>query len=136
MNAIPRVHSRLQVGLMAVLLALGVMVAPVIGGPLADVGIQHVGATTELGGMNLNNYCNWKYGGHATLLLWPNRNAWGWRCTGPESWGLGISIPPSLTLTGVTYEIWTPDVCVFQYGEGAWSATSNWRDPYSWKCYR
>lgn len=82
-----------------------------------------------LGGMDLNRFCDSKYGN--TLFFSDARlrqfNVYGWKCavyTFVSRWHLWDN------------SIDTNEVCRQQYGNGAASAFRRYSDPYSWYCYR
>ncbi|NOK63952.1 MAG: hypothetical protein GFH27_549319n132 [Chloroflexi bacterium AL-W] len=92
-------------------------------GLIAIANIPAAHAATDLGGLDLYTYCHvhhkWWAPQMAVLIL--PMDAASWRCR---------------DRTGHLNSINTNHVCAWQYGYGAWASTSNWDDPYSWRCYR
>jgi len=84
-------------------------------------------AATDLGGIDVNEYCRIKYGGEAILVSWFSYDAYSWRC---QAWTW--SVPPSLNL----YNVSMTEACEMRYGAGAWASTSDPSNPFSWRCYR
>lgn len=73
----------------------------------------------ELGGINLNQYCQNLYGRGARAVN-PQNNAWGWRCRVGQD-DVSISMD---------------NACRIQYNnQRAYSRATNPSDPYSWKCF-
>lgn len=124
-----QIGRQVRVAAVALLLMVGVLASGVHVGPLP--GTQPASAATQLGGLNLNNFCMSKWGGTA-VNRWPY-NAGTWTCRTAAYTG---SYPWSVSVTYQFYGIDTNEACRYQYGGGAWSASSNWSDPYSWRCYR
>jgi hypothetical protein len=79
-------------------------------------------ATYYLGGVNLQSYCSWKYPYQGAQAVLVSNDAGGWRCK----------------VGTVYFNISVDDTCKWQYGSWGyvWASTSNWSDPYSWRCYR
>ncbi|NOK61744.1 MAG: hypothetical protein GFH27_549281n135 [Chloroflexi bacterium AL-W] len=100
--------------ILASLLLVGLMV-------ISSVSVTY--AATDVGGMDLYTYCqvHHKWGAPQTAVLVAPFNAYAWRC---RDW------------TGGLNSIHVNHVCAWQYGHGAWASTSNWEDPYSWRCYK
>lgn len=91
-----------------------------------------------LGGVNLEEFCQRRYGGKAVLV---SRNAYGWRCQLTSvGVNVGVGIPTSVSggvsASGSRMAISVNEVCEMQYGGGAQARTFDSRDPYSWRCFR
>jgi hypothetical protein len=82
-------------------------------------------ASTRLGGISVQGACNnqWQ---ESTAVLIAN-NVFGWRCKYQEGLGGGEVYYGSINLN---------QQCVYQYGNGAYAAYSDYNNPYSWSCYR
>jgi len=95
-------------------------------------------AQRDLGGVNIEDFCQRKWGARAILV---NRDAYGWRCrvTGANV-TVGVGLPrgvnASAGASGTDYEISVNEVCEQQHGRGAVARSLNPRDPYSWRCFR
>lgn len=88
----------------------------------------------DVGGVDLNDYCQRKYGGHAELTGDFKFNAYSWRCTGGKKSSIGIPLGMSGEFSW--HEISVNEACQMQYGKKAYSKTLNSKDPYSWRCFK
>jgi hypothetical protein len=109
---------------------------------VALVAIQTVALTAAeskpLGGVNLEEFCQRRYGGRAILI---SRNAYGWRCSVSSAGvSVGVGLPTGVNAgaskSGTQYAISVNEVCALQYGGGAQAQTFDSRNPYSWRCFR
>ena len=94
--------------------------------------------SSPLGGVNLEEFCQRRYGGKAVLV---SRNAYGWRCrliSGGVNVGGGLppSVSGGVSASGSWMAISVNEVCEMQYGGGAQARTFDSRNPYSWRCFR
>lgn len=69
----------------------------------------------DVGGINFNEYCGRKYGGHAQS---EDGNAFGWRCIANKK----------------LYEISVNEACEIQYGRKTQADANNPKNPFSWRC--
>jgi hypothetical protein len=82
-----------------------------------------------LGGINLQTACNKQVAFNLVdpVLVGSNPNAYSWRCRG---YALAL------------FKIWPwwdfsvdmTRACRYQYGSTAFAETTDWRNPYSWRC--
>ena len=79
----------------------------------------------DLGGLDLNGFCRYRYGGNASSYLIRNQGASGWRCqVGNKQY----------TFSGNGSDM--NAACKWQYRRSdALAQPRNWADPYSWRCY-
>jgi hypothetical protein len=97
-------------------LAVGLSLAATIGSA------ELAGATTILGGVDMQGACNEQYPAYGLrAVVTDQHNAFSWRCTSPWGYSVGIDVNRE---------------CRVQYGSGAYSVLLNASDPYSWRCGR
>ncbi|MGK7901768.1 MAG: hypothetical protein AB4352_10205 [Hormoscilla sp.] len=74
----------------------------------------------ELGGVNLNKYCQNRFNNPRARAVLVQNNAWGWRCQlGQDKVSISMD-----------------NACKIQYNnQRAYSRATNPSDPYSWKCF-
>ncbi len=96
--------------------AIGAGAVLVAGGMLAGIAPAH--AVTDLGGINISNWCkHWL--GDITQVVNINNQWDGWRCARDAN----------------LYQINLNNACNWQYGGGAWANHTS-SSMYSWRCYR
>jgi hypothetical protein len=80
-------------------------------------------ASTRLGGVSVEGWCQFAWGYHAYIAYW---SAWGWRCNPVPNNSYYKVLDKSVDMNGA---------CRLQYGNGAWASASDAGNPYSWSCY-
>ncbi|MFG1797716.1 hypothetical protein [Nocardia sp. NPDC049149] len=101
------------------LLLLEALAATVVCLGVATAGTPAISqAAPNTGAVDMNDYCNWRYGGATAQVLDPH-SAFSWNCMhGPAIAG------------GVDVDV----QCRRQYGTFTFSRFGDTRDPYSWFC--
>lgn len=80
-------------------------------------------AAKRLGGVSVWNACVYQHGTPSYLVL-RGYNVHGWRCQYNGGWN------------AVEYGVNLNKECARAYGKNAYANYTNYRDPYSWSCYR
>ena len=110
-------HHRARLGAAAAITIGAVAALPAIQAPPAS-------ASTRLGGVNVENECQFAYGYHAYVAYW---SAFGWRCN---------PVPGNPYYKILDKSVDMNQACRLQYGGGAFASYSDAGNPYSWSCYR
>lgn len=90
---------------------------------LLATGAAPASAAVYLGGVNMQDACNRQWPGFGTVAtIVPPSDAYHWRCV--TRWDSS------------TYQISVAQECRVQYGPSALAGLRDWRNPYSWYCWR
>jgi hypothetical protein len=84
-------------------------------------------AAARVGGVNVEQYCNWAWGYHAYVASW---SAFGWRCN---------PVPGNAYYKGLDKGVDMNTACRLEYSTSKATAFAGYSDsgnPYSWSCYR
>ena len=107
---------------MRILLLAAITAGALLAAPAANAATPPAGAR-DLGGVNLNYYCQHYYGGnyHSAVV---GRTAYDWRCVGGHK------------AKGPSYGISVTNACLLQYQmPGLKAVALNDSDPTSWRCF-
>ncbi len=136
MRATTMFGKTLCVAVTTLLLVVGATAVPAATGieDGSPFGVKEASAATQLGGLNLKAFCQYKWGGNVALR--PPSDAGTWVC---ETVSYVYVLCPMIVCMeprDQDHGIDTNEACRWQYGSGAYARASNWSDPYSWRCYR
>ena len=108
--------KKIASGAAAALIAFGALAAQ---SPAAN-------AATRLGGLSVEQVCQFDYGFHAYVAYW---SAYGWRCN---------PVPNNPYYKGLDRNADMNKACRLGYpgSPSAWANFSDVNNPYSWSCYR